>query len=325
MQALVKANGGPNDGTLEPVWNEWSSTNGKKGGAAACNDALKLLRRASRISEFDSALLEKDKKLELDFLKLCLGPVSDQLAKRVARLTIDGKIACTAYLTSATRALTARHCLFLKGDGRREKAKLTPVVLDLTRVFIEFGPIDNPRKIRVEAIALEMGKSFPTIVNLKPSTGDVDFAEQRQAENDSMGLLLESNANVGSLEQIFWTGMNFGDRIYLPAYHVSTFLEGLPSEQGFRQQDAGICQVVAKRSDGGRCFQHGCATTQAASGAPVFVERLENGQTVLALIGVHTSGDRKKSGCPGEPALDGVLNFGIAIQEIELDYLQGRR
>lgn len=309
VQKVVSQSGEPTGGKLSPAWAD---------AYPSCNAALVELRRTARIAEFLEPKNEQKENIELAFLKSCLGPVSQDLEARVGRLLVDGKIACTVFMLTAKRALTARHCLYEKyHEPNATEIELRPSFSDDSVLLVEIGPIDKGRRSRIASILLLSSGGSLTWTQLKDLQSPM--MTSFDTLNDLMVLQLDADVTSPALPPIGWTELLLNDKIVLPAFHEPTYLEKKAGDSGLRQQIAGYCQVIQLPTS--RCLQHACSTTSGSSGAPILVERIESGVKVLHLAGIHTSGSRKESGCPGDPALDGVLNFGVVLNNSEYEYL----
>lgn len=300
------------DGSMKAVW-------GSSHQIEACNAALVALP-GTRIPGFKDPINERERQQEKAFLSACLGAPDQRVASRLGRLVHDGSTLCTVFFLSPTRAVTARHCLY---DRTRfgDALSLEPRASNMKTLAVEFGPVSSGTAIPVAAVfapspngqpyaryALTAGSGFslPAI-----SVASKDF-EQR----DYIVIQIEAPYTAESLPHIHWTEPKYGDKVFLPAFHEPTSVEGKAGDTGFRQQIAGFCQIVQPQVD--RCMTHACSTTPGVSGAPMFVERDIGGQRALHFIGIHTNGKRETTGCPGSPGADMILNYGVRLGAEEL-------
>lgn len=309
VRNIVSQSGGPPNGKLPPAW---------EGAYPSCNAALVELRRTARIANFVEPKNIEQKNVELAFMKSCLGPLSQDLEGRVGRLLVDGKIACTVFMLTARRALTARHCLYEKyREPGATEIELRPSFSADSDLSVEIGPIGKGKRSQFGSVLLlsSTGPSVWTEIKDLQSPETASFDKL----NDLMVLQLNADVTPPGLSRIGWTNLLLNDKIVLPAFHQPTYLEEKERDSGLRQQIAGYCQVLQPAAS--RCLRHACSTTPGSSGAPILVERIENGVTALHLAGIHTSGSREESSCSGDPALDGVLNFGVVLNKNEYTYL----
>lgn len=319
MQTIAKAEGrkldggNPNakapDGSMKAVW-------GSSQQVAACNSALLALSGA-RIAGFRDPINETERRQEKVFLSACLGAPDPRVASRLGRLVHNGSTLCTVFFLSPTSALTARHCLY---DRNRGALALDPRASSMKTLAVEFGPVIEGVAIPVAAVFVPTpqgqyarhaltAESAYSLPRIPVATSDVE-------QQDYIVIELEKPYTVERLEPVRLAQPQYGDKVFLPAFHEPTRVEGIVGDTGFRQQIAGYCQIVQPQVD--RCMTHACSTTPGVSGAPMFVERDIGGRAVLHLIGVHTSGKREATGCPGNPVTDMILNYGVRLGFNEL-------
>lgn len=315
IQAIVKTESRGIDGRLTPAWGSTSA-------ATACNASLVALKASGRVAVFKEPRDSEETQQELAFLRNCLGPVDTRLEDRVGRLVRNGEVLCTVLLLAPTLALTARHCLFDKerSVGARSSTVLVARTADIRSTYVEVGPISQPRRAGIASINLfgQFGLEVKVQVDTRfLSTFEPQTLPSSKTEQfDVISLVLSKLVTDGAFEQIEVTEPKFGDRIYLPAFHEPTRLQGLPDESGLRQQVAGTCQVLQPSVDG--CMTHLCSTTPGSSGAPILVERVVGGRPKLYLVAVHTSGLREATACQANPAVDGVVNYGVRVSTSDL-------
>jgi hypothetical protein len=290
---------------------------------AACTSVLAELRQSGRIAEFKDLLTDVEKQQELRFLANCLGSPDPRVANRLGRLVLNGATLCTVLFLTPTRGITARHCVFDRAPFGGQTF-FQPIRAEMKLLSVDFGTVSSARTIRVTAIevpttSVGLAKQSLSMQNnyaleaFGPISRDV---EQR----DFVVIEIAQPMTTQDFAAIPWTEPRFGDRIFLPAYHEPSLLEQNASEDGFRQQVVGFCQVVEPKLEG--CMTHACSTTPGASGAPILIEREIQGQRVLHLAGIHTSGKREVTACPGNPGTDTVLNYGVLLTAQDFSQLR---
>lgn len=312
VQAQVASAGGPKFGPVAPAW-KGSDANS----LTFCNQSLRNLRKADRINTFQVPTTDTSFRAERDFFVHCLSPLSSELETRTARLLVDGLPSCTVFLITAKRGLTARHCLFsISKNISTGQELLSPAFTQESVLLVETGEIARGDSRRVVAVFVPLIQRGLTKIELK---GRFPLINLFEPEGDLIGIELETDLVRSPLPVPEWTDLRVNDKIVLPAFHYGAYVEDRPNESGLRYQTVGYCQVIQPPK--GRCFRHACSTTPGASGAPVLIEREQDGTKVLRLAGIHTSGSPIESGCEGDPGLDNILNFGVALRKMDLQLL----
>ena len=304
------------EGRLKPAW-------GPAFQAVTCNAALQSLRTSGRIAGFREPTSDAHIQQELAFISNCLGMPDERISHRLGRLVLNGETLCTVFFLTPTRGITARHCLFARGSQMRT-VTLEPITSDMKSLVVEFGSLTNPKPIGVASIDIPTTDEALSRQVLSAATGsglEPMFAVPRDLQQrDFLFIELQRPMTSAKLSAVSWTEARFGDKVFLPAYHEPVWLESRADDRGFRQQIAGYCQVIQPRVE--RCLTHACSTTPGASGAPMLVERDVEGSRVLHIVGIHTSGSRDDTACPGEPTTDTLLNYGVRLTAQDLKLTQ---
>jgi len=319
IQSLVKQSGGPFNGAVIPAW-------GTPAQIAACNSALRLLRREGRNADF----LRPDKDSEIfaeqRFSEACLGAVDARVRHRVGRLHIGTGVVCTVFMISPQSALTARHCLFYD-DAAAQDWKPGSGVVRLSMAFptfkslaVELGPLRGAKRASVQQVLFPTSAGYSRH-SLNEANGykvpTQNISSLASLQRDFIVLNLAERLADQAMESLPVSTPRFGDKLVVPAFHQSAGVTPSPGDTGIRQQVAGVCQVFIPGA--GECIRHGCSTTQGGSGAPLIVERPAGPGTALYLVGVHTGGSRVKSHCPGDARLDTLLNFGVRLSQNDVN------
>jgi hypothetical protein len=210
---------------------------------------------------------------------------------------------CSAFLINRVLAVTARHCFYEKSSG------------------VQIGRADPARAgndIRLhpafdlaswtKVTGLKPGKAYETAASVVPSA--------IVHENDFVFLTL---APVGWSVPTAEPGQAapgnplvvIGDLFYLTRLLVtratSVDVARAAAPPALRWDGARSC---VRLRQAGACVYHGCQTSPAFSGAPVF---LNNGGGRLVLVGLHIGDRLNRGGCPisGDP----VGNIAITVPD----------
>lgn len=319
IQSLVKQSGGPSNGVVVPAW-------GTPAQIAACDRALRLLRREGRTADYLRPDKDSEVAAEQRFSEDCLGAVDVRVRHRVGRLHVGSGIVCTVFLISTQSALTARHCLFdddaadqdwKPGSGAVRIRMAFPTFKSLA---VELGPLGAAKRASIQQVL------FPTPMgysrhSLSEANGykvpTQNITSLASLQRDFIVLSLAEKVTDQVMEPLPVSTPQFGDKLVVAAFHQSVGVNPSPRDTGIRQQVAGVCQVFIPNA--GECIRHGCSMTQGGSGAPLIVERPVGTGTVLYLVGVHTGGSRAASHCPGDARLDTLLNFGVRLSQNDVN------
>lgn len=280
---------------LVPAW-------GTTGQVTTCNSALVDLRRNGRNNAAGGPIKPGSRawNAEKSFVDSCLDQVDRRIVDRLGLLRLAGvKTICTVFFIAPTKVLTARHCLMKPTlGGAFGVASFRPIVNDLAQLTIEAGK----REITLVGFKLVTG-SGEVQSGGRLLSFDTNLEEVAQSDY----VILETASPIAdSLPSIALSEPRTGEKVVLSAYHEPVAVLGYQGDTGFRQQAAGYCQIIQPRV-GERCLTHTCSTSPGSSGAPMFVERPDG----LFLVGLHTSGRRSDTSCPGIAELDGVINYGV--------------
>lgn len=298
-------------GFLWPAWGEALEV-------AKCNASLVGLREAGRIAVYKPPVDERRKQLERDFLDSCLGTPDTRVNKRLGRLVRGGNTLCTVFFLTSSRGITARHCLY-KPKLNGLIVNLSPVYSNVSSLSVEFGSMAEPQTIAVNSIEVQVSTSQTQKLS-RASTDEYRLPAiqipKSVVQKDFIVIELEKPFTNDTFTQVRWAHPALGEKIILPAFHTPTKIQKKPQDSGFRQQVYGYCQVIQPNVES--CVTHGCSTTPGTSGAPMFVERSIAGVSELHLVGIHTSGKREDSFCPGDPNTDTILNYGVRLSAKDL-------
>ncbi|MBX3625037.1 MAG: hypothetical protein KF892_08510 [Rhizobacter sp.] len=191
----------------------------------------------------------------------------------------------------------------------------------MSSLAVEFGPVSAPITNSIQGVQIPTataGKPFEFRVH--PSLKLMPILPREVEQLDYVFIELTSAISGSKLTSIPLAKPLFGEKVFLPAFHEPTWLEQKARDSGIRQQVAGFCQIIQPQLAG--CMTHACSTTPGASGAPMFVERSLGGRQELMFIGIHTSGKREETFCPGDAAADTILNYGVVVRAEDVARLE---
>ncbi len=251
--------------------------------------------------------------IERQFAKACLSPVRgiskfEAVEPRIGRLYEGSQVICTITLIDDFRILTARHCFF----------KISKIGSNFTAAIKEnagnfqahFGSISHPIIYGVKALWVPVNSDQSKYKHLKREDfensikidADASYLDYIVAELDRKSHLQSASIEINDRP------VPSGKELSLLGYYPGYNLIKVEDDSGIRYQHTGLCKMLARAW--GQCLLHACATSQGASGAPIFIEN-ESGR--LALAAVHIGAVAKPDLCKTPAELNSAPNQAIEI------------
>jgi len=272
-------------------------------------------------SEFKASMDPHAKTAETNFAKACLEPVSDnaklsQVAALVGRLQSDAEVSCTVTLIKPDIALTARHCFFEVTESANGKSMIASLRKGAFGWTVNFGSIDAPQKANITSIHIPSALDGKNSIKVVPSntswSGPIDKAAKTA---DYILVKLDVPLNLSGSIDFSGSHIQIGSELHLLGYYPGHNLAPVKNDSGIRHQPAGLCKALAVGAP--RCIMHACATSQGASGAPIFL--LISGELKLAAI--HSSASNASDICESPITFQNSTNYAVELFDLDLSQL----